>query len=266
MKKILILIVSLVSSHAFAQLDGWNNGKGVGILAVSAGAEIGSDYRAGTDELTGISRTISSFTLYGSYGIIDDLDISVQLPYVGIDGTSALQDGTVYLKWLPSKSDKHSLGVAVGGSAPLSDYDTDNGLGTIGQQAEVLRTALVGQYNLKNSYFVGGFFQYELKNDPVPSGTLSELRFGRATSELFWEFSTLYQWSDGGKDYRGVGCKEPESFREIGTSYLRFGVKGYKPLNANSGVSLLLTYNSPLRNSDQSVGFFGSYVWKFGAN
>lgn len=264
MKSKLLSVMLILSTPVWAQLDGWNNGKGNGIVAFSAGAEIGSDYLAGTDLETGISRTISSAALFGSYGLNDDLDLSIQLPVVSINSTTALQDGTVFLKWLPSKSDKHSLGIAVGGSAPLSDYETDNGLATIGQRAEVLRAALIGQLNLADSYFIGGFFQYELKSDPVPSGTLSELRFGRATSDLYWEVSGLFQWSDGGKDYRGIGCKAPETFQEIGSSYLRFSGKVYKPLNDRLGVALQATFNSPLRNSDRSIGAFGSIVRRIG--
>ena len=258
-----LIAAGLISQLAFAQLDGWNNGKGKGVFAASAGAEIGLDYSAG-DSLTGITRTITSLSLFGSYGILDDLDVSVMVPYVTISNGSGLQDGSVYLKWLPSKSEKHSLGVAVGAGAPLSDYDTDNGLGTIGQQAEVIRFAGLGQLFLNNNYFIGGSFRYELASDPVPSTAVSEIRFGNAGSDLFWEVEGKYQWSEGIKDYLGENCNEPETFREIAVEFVRLSIKGYKPLNNTSGVSASVTYNEPLRNSDRAIGIFGSYVMRFG--
>jgi hypothetical protein len=260
----LLAFILIQTIFVQGQFDGWTNGKGKGVAALSAGFAYGLDFKAGTESIN-LQRNIITASLYGSYGLFEDLDIGIQVPFVNISSTSGLQDGEVFAKYMFLKAERLSLGVQVGGATPLSDYSPDNGIATIGQQAEVVSGTLIGQYAIQDNLFLGGAFQYRSTSDPVPDDIMVALWAARSIDNKFNQLTVEYRQADGGKDYRGTGDLMPSTFQEIGGSYARLTAKTYWQLKTRAGFAASAIFQVPLRNSDMSVGLYASYVLKLGA-
>ncbi len=261
--QLLFVFVTIPSGNA--QVDGFNKGKGnmdvVGSLSYDQGL---SYYLA--EGSAAVSRYRAAVSLFVARGLTKDLDVQLSVPFIASNGASGLQDGQLFLKWLPLKaalgSGKISFGAALGASAPLMDYETE-GLGAIGQQATSLIPMGVLQYSAGSGYFtslVGGQF---VTQGPTPDALTGTLRFGHATSAHYWEAYLKAQEAYGGKDYRGQGDLAPTTFKELGVSYVKVGGKYYRPLGDRFGYVGELGYVLAGRNVDKAVTAAFSFILHF---
>lgn len=250
---------------AFAQVDGFNKGKGNMDLVLSLGYEQGLDYYL-AEGTAGLSRYRASASFFAARGITDKLDVQLSLPFILSNGTSGLQDGQLFVKWLPVKArmgkGTFTFGAALGGSMPLTEYPTE-GLGAIGQQASSIVPMGVLQYRTDGGTFVSLVGGQMAVGAPTPDAYIGTLRLGRATGTYFGELYLQAQQAMGGKDYRGTGDKAPATFKELGVDFLRAGVKYYKPFGNRYGWVVEAAYNLAGRNVDQSVLGAGSFIVHF---
>ncbi len=263
---LLQLLFALVTiPFANAQVDGFNKGKGNMDLVGSLSYDQGLAYYL-AEGTASLSRYRAAVSLFVARGLTDDLDVQLSVPFIVSNGSSGLQDGQLFVKWLPLKapvgSGKISFGAALGASVPLMDYETE-GLGAIGQQATSLIPMGVLQYTAGSGYFtsvVGGQFVTE---GPTPDALTGTFRFGQASSSHYWEAYVKAQEAYGGKDYLGAGDLAPTTFKELGVSYVKVGGKYYRPIGDRFGYVGELSYVIAGRNVDQSVMAALSFIMKF---
>lgn len=262
---LLILLLFPCAMRSYAQVDGFNKGKGNMDLVFSLGYEQGLGYYLAEGN-AGLSRYRASASFFAARGITDRLDVQLSLPFIASNGASGLQDGQLFVKWLPVRArlgkGELSAGAALGGSTPLSDYQTE-GLGAIGQQATSGMGLGVVQYRWDGGTFISLVAGQSAVSAPTPDATIGTLRLGRATSTYYGEFYLQYQESHGGKDYLGVGELAPSTFKELGVDFLRAGAKYYKPFGTRYGWVVETAYNLMGRNVDQSVLLAGSVIMHF---
>jgi|GEM_PF-872479 len=248
-----------------AQIDGFNKGKGNMDLVGSLSYEQGLAYYL-AEGTAPISRYRAALSIFAVRGITDDLDIQLSLPFIASNGASGLQDGQLFIKWLPVKtamgSGTFSFGAAIGGSTPLMDYETE-GLGAIGQQATSIIPMGVAQYKAGSGMFVSLVGGQIAASTPTPDALIGTFRVGKASSSTYWEAYIQAQEAYGGKDYLGVGDLAPSTFKELGVSFIRAGGKYYKPVGDRFGWVVEANYVLSGRNVDQSVMAAGSFIMHF---
>ncbi len=157
----------------FAQgpVDGFNRGKGNLDIGVSGGTSLNKKFFAGTDLIT-LKRNVSFVSLFAGYGISDNLDVYVSVPYLKVNNEKSLQDGSVYLKYRllnrQVSNGSFQLSLATGFSSNLVDYQTEGG-SAIGQEAKVIDIRPVLHYARTSGWFYTLQGAYLYKFDPVPS-------------------------------------------------------------------------------------------------
>lgn len=259
------LLAIAASTPSHAQVDGFNKGKGNMDLVGSLGYEQGLGYFLAEGSIP-LKRVRLSVGLFAARGITDDFDVQLSIPFISTSGTSGVQDGQIFLKWLPVKArtgkGKITFGPAIGGSAPLTDYQTE-GLGAIGQQATSLIPMGVLQYTHDNGWFFSVVGGQVVTEAPTPDALIGTLRVGRAWGKAYWEVYAQGQEAYGGKDYLGVGEQAPSTFRELGVDYLKAGGKYYRRLGERFGWVGELGYVLSGRNVDQGLLLAGGFVVHF---
>lgn len=268
MQKILALtLLSCCFSpmRSSAQVDGFSKGRGNMDLVGSLSYEQGFGYFL-AEGTASVHRYRAALSVFAARGLTKDLDVQASIPFITSNGSSGLQDGQVFLKWLPVSATvgkgKLTFGAAIGGSVPLTKYQTE-GLGAIGQQASSIVPLGVLQYTAANGYFASVVGGQSITEAPTPDALLGTLRFGHASSTHYWEAYLRAQEAYGGKDYRGVGELAPNTFKELGVSYLRVGGKYYKPVGTRFGYVGEVNYTLAGRNADHAVMAAFSFIAHF---
>ncbi|MEX2484714.1 MAG: hypothetical protein WED10_09145 [Brumimicrobium sp.] len=253
-----LFIFSISITYSQGRVDGFYKGKGNIEVALGGGSEFASHYFAGTNKI-GLSRTILNTSLTIGTGLLDRLDLYMNIPYVSIGEVSSVQDGSVFLKLLIaekklSKGDL-SFSLAGGYSSNLADYQT-GGINAIGQRAKVIDIRPLVHYKF-GSWFTTLQFAYNYKFDPVPNATNGSFKVGKATAKYYFDIWYEHQYAFGGFDYQGTPA--PPSFRELGVSYHKVGGTYYVPMGKRFGFYTGLAYVLSGRNIGQgpivNVGF-----------
>lgn len=267
MKKILILLL-LISNFCLSQgkIDGFYKGKNNGSVVLGLGFEDTKNYFAGT-ERTDISRSLFYTSIFGAYGITDNLDINLSLPYLVSDDNANFQDVAVLLKYrlIQQSSSKGSLelSVATGISTNVVDYQI-NGLNAIGQQATIIETKGMFHYKWNSGWFVTGQSGFSFKFEETPSSLPATLKVGKATSNWYYDFYYDFQYSFGGIDY--LGTPRPQNFKEFGVDFHKVGGSVYKPFSSTFGAYVNLSYVISGRNVFQGPGYGIGLVYNFKKN
>ena len=269
MKKLIFLvciILSLFESSAQGKIDGFYRGQGNATAVVGFGFEDGKNYFAGTDKKD-ISRSLYYANLYGSYGISNDLDVSMSIPYLSSNKNNGLQDLSLFVKYRVFNSElssgKLQLSIATGFSTPLSNY-TIGGLNDIGQQATVIESRLMVHYHLNNGWFATLQSGYSFKLEEVPDALPITFKAGKATGNWYYDFYYDYQHSFGGIDY--LGTPSPQNFKELGADFHKLGGTVYKSFSKNLGAFISLSYVISGRNVFQGPGYGLGLVYDFRKN
>ncbi len=265
LKRFCFLLCFLFSaSFCFAQapVDGFYRGQGALDIVMGGGIKIGKGFYAGEDEIA-LKRDIINVNAFLAYGILDNLDVNISIPYLKINAVESFQDGSIYLKAkvLEGAFGKgaYSLSLAAGYSLPLAAYETEGG-SAIGQEAKVIDLRPVLHYQWSTGWFATAQAGYQFKSDPTPDSFSSVLKTGLAGDEFYFDCYYAYQQSDGGLDYRGDPM--PLSFRELGVDYHKVGVSIYKPVLDFLGFSISGSYAFAGRNTDRTIGINAAAVFK----
>jgi len=258
MKELLaVFFISLGCCDVFSQgrIDGFYRGSGNATATLGAGFENHKDYLAGTDE-TDISRKLYYVNLFAAYGITDDLDVNVSLPYIEIDNNKNLQDISVFLKYRSLKKEyangKLEVSVAGGFSTPVSDYNT-GGLNDIGQQATVIETRAMAHYQTNSGWFATLQSGFSLKLEEVPNSLPITFKAGQALNNWYYDVYYDYQHSFGGIDY--LETPPPQNFKRFGVDYHKVGGTGYRSFTKNFGAYISVSYVLGGRNTFQGPGY-----------
>lgn len=269
MNKILIvscLLLGCFVSFSQPKIDAFYRGQGNATLVFGLGFEDSKDYFAGTEK-TGLSRSLYYANIYGAYGINDDFDVSLSLPYLSSNKNNGLQDILLFLKYRVYKTEigngKFQLSLGGGFSTPVSDYTT-GGLNDIGQQATIIEGRGVLHYHWNTGWFATLQSGYSFKFEPTPNSIPISIKAGKTTSKWYYDFYYDYQHSFGGIDY--LGTPAPQNFPEFGNDFHKIGGTLYTSFGGNWGTYLSLSYVLGGRNVFQGPGYGIGLVYNLQKN
>lgn len=260
---ILFLILASLSSYGQGKIDGFYRGQGNGNAVLGLGFEDSKTYVAGRNEVD-LSRNLYYANLFLAYGITENLDIQVGIPYLMSNKNKDFQDITVFSKYRffqkTNDSGKLELSVGAGFSTPLSDYRI-GGLSDIGQQATIIDSRAMLHYQHHTNWFATLQSGFSYKLEEVPNSLPFALKLGKANSNWYYDVYYEYQYSFGGTDY--LGTPKPQNFREFGVDYHKLGGTLYKPISENFGAYVSLSYLLAGRNTFQGAAYGVGLSYRF---
>ncbi|MDT0556074.1 hypothetical protein [Patiriisocius hiemis] len=232
MKVLLSLFLLFTTCLCFSQgkIDGFYQGQGNATIVVGGGIEDSNEYLAGKDK-TGLERKTYYISLFTSYGITNNLDINVSLPYIESGRNKNFQDISIMLKnRFFDKVYTNSvleLSGSAGISTPVSDYKI-GGLFDIGQQATIIESRVMSHYKINSGWLATLQSGFSYKLEEVPNSVPLTLKVGRAKKNIYYDIYYDAQFGLGGIDY--LGTPRPQNFREFGVSYHKVGATIFAPI------------------------------------
>ena len=265
---VVLAVAALASVPAGAlDINGFLPEKGHVDVALSYTSESYEKFWAGTTKVhdPGVGDVdIKSTSLWLQWGLLDDLALVANLPYVD-DSTnglahfkdSGLQDLSVLLKYRFFSSGPHRLVGGFGASTPVSSYEGNLPV-TRGHDTTDVLFRLVYQYQVERFYFsqqVG----YDLRNKDAPDSypLYTEVGFTAGPVTYSGFYSRLITTS--GTDIGDPGFTFPSNRQE----YSRLGAKIYGRINDRLGLSAAYYDTLDGRNVGDSHGFSGGVVLRF---
>ena len=260
---ILFILISFSSAFSQGKIDGFYRGEGKATAVLGLGFEDSKDYFAGTEK-TGLSRSLYYANIYGAYGITDDFDVSLSLPYLSSNKNSGLQDILLFLKYRVYKTEigngKLQFSLAGGFSTPVGNYTT-GGLNDIGQRATIIEGRAVVHYHWNTGWFATAQSGYSYKLEPTPNSVPLSVKVGITSAKWYYDFYYDFQHSFGGIDY--LGTTAPQDFQEFGADFHKIGGTLYRSFNIKWGTYLSLSYVPAGRNVFQGPGYGLGLVYNF---
>lgn len=270
-----LLFINTAKSQSLA--DAFMKGKGHGNLVLSYSWEQYDEFYFGTERMDapppfGGEITTQSVSLYGIYGLTDNLDIIVNLPFIAAQGAneepdapdqdvSGLQDIAVFLKWRPlyveTESGSFSFLGAAGIATPLSDYEADAVL-SIGNQSTRVDARLMTQYFMNNGFLIDLQAGYSVRSNNVPNATMLAGKIGYAGKNFYVDIWSETQISES--DAPDIG---EVPFNETRVNYTQIGISGYVPLTSGLGISAGLGRYISGRNVGLATRVSGGVVYSF---
>jgi hypothetical protein len=296
MRKLYILAVLLAAvfqiSSAQTPTDGLMMNKGLLCVLGQYSNSSWDEYWEGTNKRS--NSNLGAFTnqnvmLMANYGIMDNLNVMVGVPYIWtdsdsyLDGQSGLQDLSVFLKYQPltSASDFGTFKVqATGGlSIPVSNYVPDFLPFSIGIQSKTASLRAILNYTMAEGFYATAqaghtwrsnttldrdsyLFedeQYESDEVPVPNMFDATGRLGFINNKVQAEVFLDYFTGTSGDDIRYNEMPQPTNKMQATTA----GV--FAKYFVWKGLALQASYGQVLsgRNVGQSTTFAGGFTWFF---
>ena len=293
-KKTLLIFLGVLMTGSIVQaqglVDGYYNQKGH--LAVTTSyTRVGAydEFYVGKEK-TGpvpVHNEISQdiFGVYAKYGLLDDLTLVLNVPYIATKGygnpdpvngetkQSDFQDVCLTAKYRPFRADFSSGridGITALGFAIPSGYEP-NGILSIGNGAFSTDLHIGGHLQLNGGFFSTLIAGYSFRGKAsdnlgtnggadfdVPNAFLAVGKLGYAASKFYVELWMDYQASSSdGVDIMGPGFAN--NFPETRVDYTRLGISGSVPIT--KGIGLSAGYGTLLdgRNIGNS-GYFSTGV------
>lgn len=282
-KKVLLLYTALllfpVWGYAQGPINGFMQGKGKGSFVISETREGYKKAYLGAllvDEVP-VFNTVSlhSITLFAAYGLTENLDIVINLPYIQSKGSGnreiletlnyqnyrrGLQDLGLFFKYRLFETELNSSQInwitAIGIQSPIAGYVVDEGFQSIlaiGNRATQLSFRAIGNYLHESGFFASVSLGHSENSTVVPSAFLSELKTGFAHKEIFAEIYLDSQNSYGGTDILGLGFNG--YFPATKVNYSRLGINLYRPIGSGFGLSLGTRTIIEGRNIGKATGY-----------
>lgn len=276
------------AARAQSLVSGFMAGKGHGSVVLSGTTERYESVYLAPDKIDAVpvfrKVRVNSLNLYATYGLTDKVDVVLSLPYIQSKGNAdaavisdfnqqpataaqgytnirqGLQDGTVLLKF---KSYTREIGGSIvdllgvaSVSTPLSDYQTNTGLGyiiAIGNRATKYTAAGVAHVKTSSGVFVTGQVGYSLRTGQVPHALIGEAKIGYAGPKTYLEAFAAFQESNGGTDITEAGFND--FFPATRVNFVRLGGSLYQPIAKGVGVILGASTYVAGRNIGKATGY-----------
>ena len=292
-KKQLLLILAVTTLgyvntvYSQSPISGFMQGKGKGNVSVSYSSEKYDEVYLVPEKSEGVpifnEVQISSSSLYATYGITDQLDVVLSLPYISAKGDaseevltnlnyenkrSGLQDVSVFVKYNPFYFDFGSSTLriigALGLKTPLGSYKEDEGLQSIiaiGNRSTTISAIGVAMFKMNSGFFVSGQSGLNLASNEVPNSYISELKLGYAVAKFYGDAFLANQTSTSGVDILGEGFQG--FFPATKVNFTKVGLNLYSPIYKEFGVAAGASTLVAGRNIGKATGFYGALVYKF---
>ncbi len=287
---------SSASAAAQGLVSGFMAGKGHGSVVVSGTSERYDKVYLAPEKVAGVpvfqEVRVNSLNLYATYGLSDKIDAVVSLPYIQSKGNAneavindynrtpatasqgftntrqGLQDITALLKFKAYSREIGSnvldlLG-AVSYSTPVSDYQTNTGLGyiiAIGNRATKYTALGVAHLKTSTGVFATGQLGYSLRSGDVPNALVGEAKLGYAGPKNYFEASASFQESNGGTDITEFG--DIGKFTATRVNFVRLGASAYRPIAKGLGLTLGASTYVAGRNLGKSTGYSAGVTYNF---
>ncbi|CAM3090311.1 hypothetical protein [Flavobacterium frigoris] len=292
-KKQLLLILAVTTlgcvNTAFSQspISGFMQGKGKGNVSISYSYEKYDKVFFIPEEVDGVpvfnETKISSTSIYATYGITDQVDVVLVLPYVTAKGNATqevltnlnlenerkgFQDVSVFVKYSPfnfnfGSSSLRLIG-ALGLKTPLSNYKVEEGFQSIiaiGNRSTTVSTTGMAMFRMDSGVFASAQLAGNYASNDVPNSYATELKVGYAAKYFYGDAFIANQKSTGGVDIFGEGFAGYFPITKV--NYTKIGLNLYTPLTEAFGVSAGASTLVAGRNIGKSTGFYGGLVYKF---
>lgn len=288
--KLFAMLCLLSSSIIFAQspVSGFMKKNNEGSAVISYSWERYDKVFLVPNEVDGVpvfnEVTNTSISLYGEYGITDDLNVVFNVPYIKSEGEASqstldnlgydntregVQDLSLYVKYNfhtfnINKSQLSFIG-SIGLQTPLSDYEANEGLQSIiaiGNHASSFNGFGIATFKTESGLFATGQVGYSFKGSGAPDALLSELKIGYAASKFYVDGYIANQLSEkSGTDILGNGFTG--YFPATRVNYTRVGLNVYAPFYQGIGITAGANTYIAGRNLGKSTGFYGGLVYSF---
>lgn len=292
-KKQLLFILAVTTfgyvntAHSQSPISGFMQGKGKGNVSLSYSSEKYDKVYLVPQENDGVpvfnEVQLNSTSLYATYGLTDQLDVVLSLPYISAEGNasqavldnlnfsnkrSGLQDVSVFVKYSPFFFDFGSSSLrligAVGLKAPLGDYKENEGLQSIiaiGNRSTTVSALGLAMFKMNSGIFASGQFGGNLASNQVPNSYTSELKLGYAASKFYGDAFVANQTSTSGVDILGEGFQG--FFPATKVNYTKIGLNLYTPIYKDFGLAGGASTLVAGRNIGKATGYYGALVYKF---
>ncbi len=199
-------------------------------------------------QVDGVGKiTRQAISLYGAYGLSDNLDLVATATYVDVDsdGTanspneSDLQDGSVYLKWRvlerAAPGGRASLLLSPGLKVPLSNYE-DNAVTAMGDGQVDLRARAIGHYHHDSGAWFSVESGYDVRDGDPENEVVLHATLGIPVGQSLTVMPFYSQvWSEGGYDISDVPALG--GFPGVQEEFQRAGVRAYWKFGEHWGLS-----------------------------
>lgn len=276
----------MFTAKAQSPVNGFMQGQGNSATALSYSYERYSDVFLVPNKIDAVpvfdEVQLNSVSFYTAYGITDNFDVSVNLPYISATGNApsgvltelnyknvrkGFQDVSLYLKLRPLSKPvgdgKLDFLVSAGLQTPLSSYKADEGLQSIlaiGNRATQFNGFGTAHYKAANGFFVTSQIGYSLRSGRVPNALLGELKAGIALSKFYADAWVAGQTSSEGTNILGEGFDG--FFPATDVSYHRVGINAFVPLTEGFGISMGANKIVSGRNIGAATGITGAIVYQ----
>lgn len=276
-----------VAVSAQSPVNGFMQGKGKGNVVVSYGMESYDEVYLVPKKVNGVpvfrDVNVTSASLFATYGITDQFDVVVSLPFITATGNaseavlqnlnfenerSGIQDVSVFLKFNPfdiniGSSNLKLIG-AVGVKTPVGDYEVNEGLQSIiaiGNRSTTVNMIAIAMFKTKYGIFTSGQFGTGFATQGVPDSYMSELKLGYAAKRIYGDVFIANQTSTTGVDILGNGFQG--FFPATKVDFTRVGVNLYAPIYKAIGLAGGANSYIAGRNIGKATGFYAGVVYKF---
>ena len=280
-----VLLPGLVLAQS--PVSGFMKQKGQGSVVVSYATEKYDKVYLVPNEVDGVpvfnDVKIASQSLYAEYGVTNNFNVVVNVPYITATGNaseavltnlkfenkrSGLQDLKIYTKYnfnsyVFGKNQIDFIGVA-GVELPLG-YKADEGLQSIiaiGDQSNKLNLSGIMMFKNQSGFFASGQIGNTFKGGEVPNALTSEWKIGFASKRFYVDtfFATQLNSSTG------VDILQPGFtgfFPATKVNYTRVGLNAYVPFTKMIGLTAGANSYISGRNIGKATGFYGGLVLNF---
>lgn len=265
---VLTLMVAGLGAPLYAMdINGFLPSRGHGDLAVSYTSEGYDEFWVGETKVSdpGVGEVeIDSISVWTQWGLLDDLAIVANLPYIdassdGLGGfeDSGLQDLSVLLKYRFLSSGPHSLVGGAGVRTAVQDYEANLPV-DLGDNTTDVMLRLVYQFHNQN-FYISQQVGYDFRSDEAPDDVPLYTEIGFTTGRVTWGGYYSQLIANDGTDIGDPGFTFPSNQEE----YSKAGAKLYARLTDRFGLSA--TYFATLdgRNTGDSDGFSLGAVFGF---
>lgn len=292
-KKQLLFILAVTTfgyvntAHSQSPISGFMQGKGKGNVSISYSSEKYDEVYFIPEKVDGVpvfnETKISSTSIYATYGITDQVDVVLVLPYVTAKGSATqevltnlglenerkgFQDVSVFVKYSPFNFDFGSSSLrligALGLKTPLSNYKVEEGFQSIiaiGNRSTTVSTTGMAMIRMDSGLFASAQLAGNYASNDVPNSYATELKVGYAARLFYGDIYIANQKSTGGVDIFGEGFAGYFPITKV--NYTKIGLDLYTPIYQDIGVSAGASTLVAGRNIGKSTGFYGGLVYKF---